>query len=112
VKAIELLAPVKRYEEGWVDNYWAAYLRGQAYLAASQGSEATAEFQKVVDHRGLVLNSLYGALAHEALARAYVLEGDTNKARSSYEDFFALWKDADSDIPLLQQAKAQYAKLR
>ena len=110
-RAIELLAPVKRYEEGWTDRYWAAYLRGQAYLAGRQGQDAALEFQKILDNRGVVLNSLLGALAHERLAEAYVLQGDTNKARSSYEDFFALWKDADTDIPILQQAKAEYARL-
>ena len=110
-RAIELLAPVKRYEEGWSDGYRAAYLRGQAYLAGRQGQDAALEFQKILDNRGVVLNSLLGAVAHERLAQAYVLQGDTNKARSSYEDFFALWKDADTDIPILQQAKAEYTKL-
>ena len=86
-------------------------LRGQAYLAGRQGQDAALEFQKILDNRGVVLNSLLGALAHERLAEAYVLQGDTNKARSSYEDFFALWKDADTDIPILQQAKTGYAKL-
>jgi predicted Zn-dependent protease len=110
-RAIELLEPVKRYEEGWIDSYWAAYLRGQAYLAAGQGAEAAQEFQKVIDHRGLVQNALYGALAPVGLARAYGRQGDTTKARTAYENFFALWHDADSDIPLLKQAKSEYAKL-
>ncbi len=110
-RAIELLEPVKRYEEGWIDSYWAAYLRGQAYLAAGQRAEAAQEFQKVIDHRGLVQNALYGALAPVGLARAYGRQGDTTKARTAYENFFALWHDADSDIPLLKQAKSEYAKL-
>jgi eukaryotic-like serine/threonine-protein kinase len=111
-RAIELLEPVKRYEEGWIDSYWAAYLRGQAYLAAGQRAEAAQEFQKVIDHRGLVQNALYGALAPVGLARAYGRQGDTTKARTAYENFFALWHDADSDIPLLKQAKEEYGKLR
>ena len=112
MRAVELLAPVKRYEEGWSDSYWAAYLRGQAYLAGHQGQEAALEFQKILDHRGVVLNSLFGALAHVGLARAYTLQGDMSKARVCYENFFALWKDADRDISILKQAKAEYGKLQ
>jgi tetratricopeptide (TPR) repeat protein len=110
-RAVELLEPVKRFEEGWSDSYWAAYLRGQAYLAAGQGAEAAEQFQNVVDHRGLVQNALFGALAPLGLARSYALQGDPHKARSCYDDFFALWKDADSDIPLLKQARVEYSKL-
>jgi eukaryotic-like serine/threonine-protein kinase len=87
------------------------YARGQAYLAVHQGSEAAAEFQKIIDHRGIVVNAAIGARAHLGLARAYVLRGDTEKARTKYEDFLTLWKDADPDIPILKQAKAEYAKL-
>ena len=87
------------------------YVRGEAYLAAYQGSEAAAEFQKILDHRGVVVNSQIGALAPLGLARAYSLQGDTVKARAAYQNFLTLWKDADSDIPLLIQAKAEYAKL-
>ena len=90
----------------------AVYLRGQAYLATHQGKEAAAEFQKFLDHRSIVLNSPLGALAHLGLARAYALQNDTAKARTAYQDFFALWKDADPDIPILKQAKAEYAKLQ
>jgi eukaryotic-like serine/threonine-protein kinase len=111
-RAVELLSPVKHYEEGWTDSYWAAYLRGYAYLANGQGQDAALEFQKILDHPGVVLNSLYGALAHVGVARAYVLQGDTSKARTCYEDFFVLWKDADPDVPILKQAKAEYAKLQ
>jgi hypothetical protein len=87
------------------------YLRGQAYLLLHRGKDAAVEFQKILDHRGIVLNFPLGALAHLGLARAYALQGDTTKARTVYQDFFALWKDADPDIPVLQQAKAEYAKL-
>ena len=87
------------------------FVRGEAYLAAHQGSEAAAEFQKILDHRGLVLNQPIGALAHLGLGRAYVLQSDTVKAKAAYQDFLTLWKDADPDIPILQQAKAEYAKL-
>jgi hypothetical protein len=110
-RAIELLEPVKRFEEGWIDSYWAAYIRGLACLAGGQGQDAALEFQKIVDHRGLVQNALYGAVAHIQLARAHALQGDVSKARKDYEDFFALWKDADSDIPIRLQAKAEYARL-
>ena len=88
------------------------YLRGQAYLAARQGNEAGAEFQKIIDHRGIVLNFPLGALAHIGLGRAYVLQGNNAAARSAYQDFLTLWKDADPDIPILQQAKTEYAKLQ
>ena len=88
------------------------YVRGQAYLAAHQGGEAAAEFQKILDHRGIVLNEPIGALAHLQLGRAYAMQGDTAKAKTAYQDFLALWKDADPDIPILKQAKAEYAKLQ
>jgi tetratricopeptide (TPR) repeat protein len=88
------------------------YVRGQAYLKLQQGKEAAAEFQKILDHRNIVQNFITGALAHLCLARAYVLQGDTAKSRAAYNDFFALWKDADPDIPILKQAKAEYAKLQ
>ncbi len=89
-----------------------AFVRGEAYLASRQGGKAAAEFQKILDHRGLVLNRPIGALAHLGLGRAYALQGDTVKAKAAYEDFLTLWKDADPDIPVLQQAKAEYAKLQ
>ena len=87
------------------------FIRGEAYLAAHQGPEAAAEFQKILDHRGIVVNSAMGALAHLGLARAYAMQGDTAKAKSAYKDFLTLWKDADPDIPILIAAKAEYAKL-
>jgi eukaryotic-like serine/threonine-protein kinase len=89
-----------------------AYVRGQAYLAARDGVSAATEFQKVLDHRGVVMNVVTGAVAHLQLGRAYAMSGDTAKARTAYQDFLSLWKDADPDIPILKQAKAEYAKLQ
>jgi hypothetical protein len=88
-----------------------AYVRGEAYLEAHHGREAAAEFQKVLDHRGVVVADPIGALAHLQLGRAYVLSGDVTKARSAYQDFLTLWKDADADLPVLKQATAEYSKL-
>ena len=88
------------------------YLRGEAYLMLRDGHRAAAEFQKFIDHRGLVVNFPWGALARLGLARAYAFEGDTAKARAAYQDFLTLWKDADPDIPILKEAKAEYAKLQ
>ena len=88
------------------------FVRGQAYLASHQAREPAAEFQKILDHPGIVQNSPIGALAHLGLARARVLQGDTLQAKSAYESFLNLWHKADPDIPLLLQAKAEYAKLR
>jgi tetratricopeptide (TPR) repeat protein/predicted Ser/Thr protein kinase len=88
------------------------YVRGRAYLEAGRAQEAAAEFQKVLDHRGIVLADPIGAVAHLQLGRASALAGNVRRAKTLYERFFALWKDADPDIPLLQQAKAEYAKLR
>ena len=88
------------------------YLRGQAYLLSHQGAAAAAEFQKFVDHRGVVVNCPLGALARLGLARAYALQGDSAKARAAYQDFLTLWKDADPDVPVLIAAKAEYAKLK
>jgi tetratricopeptide (TPR) repeat protein len=87
------------------------FLRGESYLAAHRGNEAAAEFQKILDHPGIVVNFPTRALAHLGLARGYTLQGDIAKARAAYDDFFALWKDADPDIPILKEAKAEYAKL-
>ena len=88
------------------------YLRGLAYLALHQGPESAAEFQKIIEHRGLVANCPLGALAHLQLGRAYVMTGDAAKARAAYQDFLTLWKDADPDIPIQKQAKVEYAKLQ
>jgi serine/threonine protein kinase/tetratricopeptide (TPR) repeat protein len=86
------------------------YLRAEAYLMLHDGNRAAAEFQKFIDHRGLVVNFPWGALARLGLARAYAMQGDTTKAKAAYKDFLTLWKDADPDIPILRQAKTEYAK--
>jgi predicted Zn-dependent protease len=88
-----------------------AYLRGQAYIDLRRGPDAAAEFQRILDHRGLQTASPLYALAYAGLARAAALAGDTTKARRAYQDFFALWKDADADISILQQARREYGKL-
>ncbi len=117
-KAVELLQPATPYELGEIigslDNscLYQNYLRGEAYQEAKQGTAAAAEFQKILDHRGIVWNCWSGALAHLGLARARAEAGDAGGARTAYQDFFALWKDADPDIPILQQAKAEYSKLK
>jgi Tfp pilus assembly protein PilF len=87
-------------------------VRGEAYLVAHEGSKAAAEFQKILDHRGIVLNAPIGVLAHLGLARAYAMQGDTAKSTAAYQNFLTLWKDADPDIPILIAAKAEYAKLK
>ena len=112
LKAIEALQAAAPYELGAVGGLYPVYVRAEAYLAAHQGSEAVAEFQKILDQRGVVGNEPIGALAHLGLARAYALLGDTPKARAAYNAFFALWKEADPDIPILVAAKAEYAKLK
>jgi tetratricopeptide (TPR) repeat protein len=89
-----------------------AYVRGQAYLEAGKGREAAVEFQKVIDHRGIVYADPIGALAHLQLGRSLASSGDRAKARSAYQDFLTLWKDADEDIPVFKQAKVEYAKLQ
>ncbi|HEV3482933.1 MAG TPA: protein kinase [Candidatus Acidoferrales bacterium] len=89
-----------------------AYVRGEVHLAAHQDAEAAADFQRILDHRAIILNYPVGALAHLGLARAYALQRDTAKAKVAYQDFLTLWKDADPDIPILKQARAEYAKLR
>jgi predicted Zn-dependent protease len=118
-KATQLLEAAAPYEQGLVPAnlefgalLYPAYVRGQAYLLLHEGSKATAEFQKFVDHHSLVANNPLFAIAHLGLARAYALQGDTAEARAAYQDFLALWKDADPDIPILIAAKAEYAKLQ
>jgi tetratricopeptide (TPR) repeat protein/predicted Ser/Thr protein kinase len=114
-KAIEILHPAISLELGENDesfSLYPVYVRGEAYLAAHQGSEALAEFQKIFSHRGVVFNEPIGALAHLQIGRAYAMQGDTVKAGAAYNDFLTLWKDADADIPVLIAAKAEYAKLR
>ena len=117
-KAIEALQGVSLIELGqpgdaaFMPALYPIYVRGESYRAAQQGREAAAEFQKILDHRGVAVNEPIGALAHLGLARAYALQGDTIRARTAFQDFLTLWKDADPDIPILQQAKTEYAKLR
>jgi DNA-binding winged helix-turn-helix (wHTH) protein/Tfp pilus assembly protein PilF len=115
-RAIELLKAASTIELSEPTNLAMSlcpvYLRGEAYLMLHDGSRAVAEFQKFIDHRGLVVNFPWGALARLGLARAYALQGDTAKARAAYQDFLTLWKDADPDIPILKQAKAEYAKVQ
>jgi DNA-binding winged helix-turn-helix (wHTH) protein/tetratricopeptide (TPR) repeat protein len=96
---------------GW-NALYPAFVRGQAYLRARKGVEAAAEFQKILDHRGVVVNEPIGALAYLGLARAYALQSEKTKLLIAYEDFLALWKAADPDIPVIRQAKAEYEKLR
>ena len=106
----ELGTPAPQFEVG--GPLYPAYVRGQAYLSLRQGAEAVSEFQKFLDHRGIALNSPLGALARLQLGRAYVLTGDKTKARHAYLEFLELWEDANPDIPILKQAKLEYAKLQ
>ncbi|MFZ3330996.1 MAG: serine/threonine-protein kinase [Candidatus Acidiferrales bacterium] len=111
-KAVDALQAAMPFELGVAGGLYPIYVRGEAYLAARQGSEAAAEFQKIVDHRGIVVSEPIGALAHLQIGRAYVMQGDTAKAKPAYQDFLTLWKDADPDIPILIAAKSEYAKLK
>jgi tetratricopeptide (TPR) repeat protein/tRNA A-37 threonylcarbamoyl transferase component Bud32 len=119
-KAIELLQIAVPYELGTPPSSFIAvfgalypvYVRGEAHLAAHQGVEAAAEFQKILDHRGMVVSDPIGALARLQLGRAFALSGDPTKAKTGYQDFLTLWKDADPDIPIFKQAQAEYAKLQ
>ena len=116
-KAIAALAPAAQYELGAASQnlnflLYPVYLRGLADLAAKRGPDAAAEFQKILDHPGLVLNEPIGTLAVLGLGRANALVGDSTKARTDYQNFFALWKDADPGVPILQQAKAEYSRLK
>ena len=112
-KALELLQRAAPYELGLIAGLVPPYIRGQAYLRQGKGEEAAAEFQRILEHRGSApLSMMAHALAHLGLARAYAFSGDTAKAKAAYQDFLALWKDADPDIPILKQAKAEYEKLK
>jgi len=127
--ALETLQTATLYELGWTTydplnwtGLYPAYVRGEAYLATRQDGKAVGEFQKVLDHRGIVVNQPIGALVHLQIARAYALEAQSSqgadasaartKAIAAYQDFLTLWKDADTDVPILKQAKAEYAKLK
>ena len=115
-RAVELLKVASPIELGFLGHQTIflcpAYLRGQAYLILHDGNRAAVEFQKFIDHRGLVGNFPWGALARLGLARAYAVQGNTAKARAAYQDFLTLWKDADSEIPILKEARAEYVKLQ
>ncbi len=119
-RAIDLLQAAVPYDlgtplcsaPGFFGIFYTIYVRGLAYLAAHQGAEAAAEFQKILDHRGIVVSDPIGALAHLQLGRAFALSGNKTKAKAAYQDFLTLWKDADPDIPILKQAQAEYAKLQ
>jgi tetratricopeptide (TPR) repeat protein len=114
-EALAVLEPARKYEMGFpVGNttYVVMYARGMAYLQAQDGNKAAIEFQKILDHRGFNTLSVFLPLAQLNLGRAYALQGDTTKARTAYQDFFAIWKNADADVPVLVAAKAEYAKLK
>ena len=115
-QALKYLEAVAPYELGTADTFinylYPAYVRGQAYLRTHNGTAAAAEFQKMLDHRGIVQNFVTGSLAHLQIGRAYAMAGDTAKAKAAYQGFFALWKDADLDVPILKQAKVEYANLQ
>ena len=111
---IEALATTTPYEIGSPPPgiaFYPVYLRGLAYLQQGQGSQAVAEFQKLLRYRGVVLNLTIAALAHLQLARAQQMSGDTAAARKSYEEFLELWKSADAGLPILKQAKEEYGRL-
>src|ERR1700675_2780003 len=125
LNALQAASPIELGQIGFVANMsclYHVYVRGEAYLAAEQGSAAAAEFQKILDHSGIVWNCWTGALAHLGVARANALQAKTSqgadadaarvRALAAYKEFLTLWKDADPDIPILKQAKAEYAKLK
>jgi serine/threonine protein kinase len=111
-KVLIVLEAAGPYDLLFAGQMYSTFVRGQAKLTARDGATAASEFQKILDHRAVVLNSPLGALAHLQLGRAYAMQGDTAKAKAAYQDFLTLWKDADPDIPILKQAKAEYAKLK
>jgi eukaryotic-like serine/threonine-protein kinase len=111
-EALESLTLASDYELGRVGSLYPVYVRGEAYLNLRDGQHAAEEYQKIIDHRPIVANSVWGVLAHLQLGRAYAVSGDTAKAKIAYQDFLTLWKDADPDIPILKEAKAEYAKLQ
>jgi eukaryotic-like serine/threonine-protein kinase len=114
-QTITALEPVRAYELSVGPHgigFAANYLRGEAYLKLGDGVKAAAEFQHILDHRGIQPTDVHYSLAHLNLGRAYALQGDRAKARTAYQDFFAAWKDADPDVPILKTAKAEYEKLK
>ena len=119
-KAVEALQIATPYDlglpqscfYGFFGAMYPVYVRGEAYLAQHQGAQAAAEFQKIVDHRGIVISDPVGALARLELGRAYVMAGDETKGKAAYKDFLELWKDGDASLPVLKQAKLEYVRLR
>jgi eukaryotic-like serine/threonine-protein kinase len=109
VALLQVTGPIELGDDG---DFFPIYLRGEAYLMLRDGNAAAAEFQKFIDHRGRVGNLPWGALARLQLARACALSGDKTRAKIAYQDFLTLWQDADPDIPVLKQAKVEYAKLQ
>ena len=111
-RGLALLEPVRRYDHTPSAGFWPAYLRGQAYLQLKDGRAAESEFQSIVTHRGEVPVSVLYPLAHVGLARAAMLNNETDKARKAYETFLALWSTADSDLQVLQNERLEYSRLR
>jgi tetratricopeptide (TPR) repeat protein len=111
-QAIQVMESVRQYDLGAITGVTNNYLRGSLYLQQRSGAEAALEFQKILDHRGIDIQSPLHQLAHLGMARAAALSGDTAKSRKEYQDFFALWKDADADLPLLVQAKKEYEQVK
>ena len=120
MESVERLEIARRYElaanglsfNGWyLGGLHSAYVRGQALIAAQRYAEAAAEFQKILDQRGVVALDPIGALAHLQLGRVFVLSGDKSRAKAAYEAFLMLWREADPDVPILKSAKAEYARL-
>jgi tetratricopeptide (TPR) repeat protein len=115
-RAIEVLEPSSKYERAITytlgGSLYPAYVRGEAYLRAGLWPKAVAEFQKVIDQRGLVLNVIVGAVSHLQLGRAKALAGDREGARRAYDRFFDIWKEADPDVPILKSARKEASKLR
>jgi tetratricopeptide (TPR) repeat protein len=109
-QAIQLLQPARQYEAATF--FKPVWMRAQAYIQARNGPHASAEFQKIIDHRGWDIISPLWPLAHLGLARSLALQGDIAKSRQAYEQFFQLWKNADSDLPVLIEAKREYARLK
>ena len=117
VEQMQMTLPYERAANGLNFNHFylgglhSAYVRGEAFMAMHRYPEAAAEFQKILDHRGLVGLDPIGALAHLQLGRTFALSGDKSKAKAAYDAFFALWNDADSTVPILKSAKVEYGRL-
>jgi tetratricopeptide (TPR) repeat protein/predicted Ser/Thr protein kinase len=111
VARLEIATPYELGSGPSTAGYWVNYIRGEAFLASKQGAKAAAEYQRILDHRGIDPGDVTYNLSHLGLGRAYALQGNTTAAKSAYQDFFAAWKDADPDLPVLKQAKAEYEKL-